>query len=70
MTPIRNRIPRKPTARAASAVSARLARRRDARAPRVVVKDRGGHTRALAGDDPAVEALVRAAVAVLAAAER
>jgi hypothetical protein len=67
------RLPRRPApARAVDAAAAALSRRRrrEARAPRVSVRDRGGHLRTLEPDDPAFPALVAAARDLLAAAGR
>jgi hypothetical protein len=66
------RLPRKPSAPrprgAVGNVAATLARRKAAREPRVVVRDRGGHPRALPPGDPAADALLEAAERLLAAA--
>ena len=51
-------------------VRSALARRRDARAPRVLVKSRGGQTRALDPADPAAKAALGAAEALISAAQR
>ena len=52
-------------------VAATLARRREARATRVVVRDRTGQPRALDADqDPVAKALVEAAEDLLLAAQR
>ena len=51
-------------------VRSALARRRDARAPRVLVKSRGGQTRALDPADPGAAAAVEAAEALISAAQR
>jgi hypothetical protein len=68
------RLPRKPSAPrphgAVGAVAATLARRKEARAPRVVVRDGSGHPRSLAADDPAAEALQEAAERLVSAAQR
>ncbi len=67
------RLPRKHSAPrphgAVGAVAATLARRRDARAPRVVVRDPTGHPRSLdASADPAGRALLKAAERLISAA--
>jgi len=54
----------------ARSVAATLARRRDARAPRVLVKSGGGQTRALSPDDPAAQAALEAAEGLISAAQR
>jgi hypothetical protein len=69
------RNPRRPSAPrprgAVGAVAATLARRRDARAPRVVVRDRSGQPRTLdAAEDPAATALLEAAERLISAAQR
>ena len=69
------RMPRKPSAPrprgAVGAVAATLARRRDARAPRVIVRDRSGQPRALdTAEDPAATALLEAAERLISAAQR
>jgi hypothetical protein len=69
------RLPRKPSAPrprgAVGAVAATLARRRDARALRVVVRDRTGTPRSLdPSGDPAAEALLGAAKRLISAVER
>jgi hypothetical protein len=68
------RLPRKPSAPrpygAVGAAAAALARRRDARAPRVTVRDRSGRMRTLDPSDPSAERLLECAAAVLAAAEQ
>jgi hypothetical protein len=46
-----------------------LARRREARGPRVLVKTGGGQTRALALDDPASRAALEAAEGLISAAQ-
>ena len=66
------RLPRKsPAPRprgAVGAVAAGLARRKAAREPRVIVRDHGGHARALSPGDPTADALLEAAERLLAAA--
>ena len=67
------RLPRKPSAPrphgAVGAVAATLARRREARAPRVVVRDRTGHARALdTSEDPDGRALLEAAERLISSA--
>jgi len=69
------RLPRRPgPARGRSvsgAVAATLARRREARAPRVVVRDGTGQPRALeAAGDPVAEALIEAAEDLISAVQR
>ena len=55
----------------AGTVAATLARRREARAARVVVRDRTGQPRALDADqDPVAKALIEAAEELLSAAQR
>jgi hypothetical protein len=51
-------------------VRSALARRRDARAPRVLVKTGGAQTRALPPDDPAARAALEAAEALISAVQR
>jgi hypothetical protein len=51
-------------------VRSALARRRDARAPRVLVKSSGGQTRALDPAEPAANAALEAAEALISAAQR
>lgn len=52
-------------------VAATLARRREARAIRVLVRDRTGQPRVLdAGDDPVAQALIEAAEDLISAAQR
>jgi hypothetical protein len=52
-------------------VAATIARRREARATRVVVRDRAGQPRVLdAGEDPVAQALVEAAEDLISAAQR
>jgi hypothetical protein len=67
------RLPRKSSAPrphgAVGAAAAALARRREARAPRVTLRDRGGRVRTLDPSDPAAERLLEAAAAFLAAAD-
>ena len=46
-----------------------LARRRDARAPRVLVKSRGGQTRVLDPAEPAAKAALEAAEGLISAAQ-
>ena len=54
-----------------AAVAATIARRREARAVRVVVRDRTGQPRALdADEDPVAKALIEAAEDLLFAAQR
>ena len=54
-----------------AAVAATIARRREARAARVVVRDRTGQPRALdADEDPVAKALIEAAEDLLFAAQR
>jgi hypothetical protein len=55
---------------AVGAVAASLARRKAARAPRVVLTDRGGHPRTLDPSDPAAEPLLEAAERLISAAQR
>ena len=66
------RLPRKPSAPrpygAVGAAAAALARRRDARAPRVTVRDRAGRVSTLDPSDPSAERLLEAAVDLLAGA--
>jgi hypothetical protein len=66
------RLPRKPSAPRpygpAGAAAAALARRRDARAPRVTVRDRAGRMRVLDPSEPAAERLLEASAALLTAA--
>ena len=69
------RLPRRPAAPRPHGVSgafaATLARRRDARAERIVVRDRTGHARVLDGeDDPVAKALLKAAEDLISAAQR
>jgi len=65
------RLPRKPGRGVSGAVAATLARRREARAPRVVLRDRGGRPRPLGvGEDPVAQALVKAAEDLISAAQR
>jgi hypothetical protein len=51
-------------------VRSALARRRDARAPRVLVKSQGGQTRALDPAEPGAKAALEAAEALISAAQR
>ena len=51
-------------------VRSALARRRDARAPRVLVKSHGGQTRALDPADPGARTALEAAEALISAAQR
>jgi hypothetical protein len=66
------RLPRKPSAPrpygAVGAAAAALARRRDARAPRVTLRDRAGRVRTLDAAEPAAERLLEAAERLLDAA--
>ena len=67
------RLPRRPTAPrprgVSGAVAASLRRRRDARAPRVVVRDRTGQARVLdVSEDPLANALLEAADDLISAA--
>jgi hypothetical protein len=67
------RLPRRPTAPrprgVSGAVAASLRRRRDARAPRVVVRDRTGQPRVLdVSEDPLAKALIEAADDLISAA--
>ena len=69
------RLPRKPgpprPRGVSGAVAATLARRREARAPRVVVRDRDGRPRALDLDeDPVAQALLKASEDLISAAQR
>jgi hypothetical protein len=69
------RLPRKPgpprVRGVSGAVAATLARRREARAPRVVVRDRDGRSHALdLGEDPVAQALLRASEDLISAAQR
>jgi hypothetical protein len=69
------RLPRKPAAPRphgiSGAVAATLARRREARAERIVVRDRTGHPRSLDGDeDPVAKDLLKAAEDLISAAQR
>jgi hypothetical protein len=67
------RLPRKPSAPRphgpVGAVAASLARRKAARAPRVVVRDRAGQPREIDPDDPVAEALMEAAERLVFAAQ-
>ena len=51
-------------------VRSALARRRDARAPRVLAKSQGGQTRALDPADAGAKAALEAAEALISAAQR
>jgi hypothetical protein len=66
------RLPRKPSAPRpfgpAGAAAAALARRRDARAPRVTVRDRAGRLCVLDPSEPAAARLLEASAALLTAA--
>jgi hypothetical protein len=72
------RIPRRTGAAGArkpggvsGAVAATLARRREARAARVVIRDTTGQPRALdTGEDPVAKALIEAAEELISAAQR
>ena len=69
------RLPRKPGAPrqhgVSGAVAATLARRREARAPRVVVRDRDGRARTLELDeDPVARALLKASEDLISAVQR
>jgi len=69
------RLPRKPSAPrprgVSGAVAATLARRRQARAVRVLVRDRTGSPRVLdADEDPVARALLEAAEDLISAAQR
>ena len=69
------RLPRRPGAPrprgVSGAVAATLARRREARAARVVVRDRAGQPRVLdADEDPVAKALIAAAEDLISAAQR
>ena len=67
------RLPRKPSAPrpygAVGAAAAALSRRRDARAPRVTLRDRAGRVSTLDPSDPTAERLLDAAAELLAAAD-
>ena len=68
------RLPRRPTAPrprgVSGAVAATLRRRRDARAPRVIVRDRTGQPQVLDPvDDPLAKALLDAADELISAAQ-
>jgi hypothetical protein len=54
----------------AGPVRSALARRRDARAPRVLIKSQGGQTRSLDLGDPRAQAALSAAEALISAAQR
>jgi hypothetical protein len=68
------RLPRKPSAPrphgAVGAVAASFARRRAARAPRVMVRDGSGQHRALDVEDPRARPLLEAAEQLISAAQR
>ena len=69
------KLPRRPAAPrphgVSGAVAATLARRREARAERVVVRDRTGQPRALDSDqDPVAKRLLEAAEDLISAAQR
>ena len=67
------RLPRRPSAPrpyGMGAVAAGWSRRREARAPRVTVRDASGQPRQLAPDDPRSEALLDAAERLLLASQR
>ena len=68
------RLPRRPSAPrprgAVGGVAATLARRKAAREPRVVVRDRGGNARVLPASDPLAGTLLAAAERLLFAAQR
>jgi hypothetical protein len=51
-------------------VAASLARRREARAPRVLVRSGGGQPRTLESSDPAAVAAIAAAESLISAAQR
>jgi hypothetical protein len=51
-------------------VRSALARRRDARAPRILVRSQGGQTRALDPAEPGAQAALEAAEALISAAQR
>jgi hypothetical protein len=65
-------LPRKPSAPrpygAVGAAAAALARRKDARTPRVTLRDGAGRVRTLDASDPAAGRLLNAAAELLAAA--
>jgi hypothetical protein len=68
------RLPRRPssprTRGVSETVAATIARRREARSERVVVRDRTGHPRVLdTSDDPVAKALLEAADDLLSAAQ-
>ena len=68
------RLPKRPTAPrprgVSGAVAATLARRRDARAPRVVVRDRAGQPQVLdTAEDPLAKALLDAADELISTAQ-
>ena len=69
------RLPRRPgpvrPRGVSAAVAATIARRREARSPRVVVRDRTGQPRVLdAEEDPVAKALIEAAEDLISAAQR
>ena len=69
------RLPRKPGSPrprgVSGAVAATLARRREARAPRVVVRDESGRSRVLdPGEDPVAQELLEAAEELVSASQR
>ena len=69
------RLPRRPSAPrprgVSGAVAATLARRREARSPRVVVRDRTGQPQVLdTASDPVAKALIEAADDLISAAQR
>jgi hypothetical protein len=66
----RRRSPRTGPQGPVRTVAASLARRRDARAPRVLVSSGSGQSRSLAPDDPLAEELLAAAEALVLAAQR
>ncbi len=72
MSPRRPRRPTAPRPRGVSGqVAATLARRREARSTRVVVRDRTGSPRVLdADDDPVAKALIEASESLISAAQR
>jgi hypothetical protein len=64
------RLPRRPSPPRARGVAAGLERRRDARAPRVTVRDGAGQPRTLDPSDPRATALLEAAERLLSASQR
>jgi hypothetical protein len=70
MARLPGRRPSAPRPYGMGAVAAGWTRRREARAPRVTVRDAAGQPRALAADDPRGAALLAAAERVLLAAQR